>query len=165
MFPLGDPQDLLQISKGIYYDGIGRGWVMRQMGKKGFTLVEMILVVVILGVMAAFAIPQLSKSVEKAALGEALSSLSVFRSSMLRYANEHDGAYPGSCQALDVWPASAGGGFYVLKSWEIHATWCGWAAADRVLIYSTKYGYYIYSDATGIHNWNAPAYVAAMLPL
>ncbi len=61
----------------------------------GFTLVELIIVIVILGMVASIAIPRLSRGTSQAPQAALESDLRVVRSAILRYAIEHDGAFPG----------------------------------------------------------------------
>jgi prepilin-type N-terminal cleavage/methylation domain-containing protein len=63
--------------------------------KKGFTLLEILIVLVILGVIAGLAIPAYTASVEKSRSQEALQALGAIRDSMVRYYalnNKYDGA-------------------------------------------------------------------------
>ena len=53
--------------------------------KKGFTLIEMLVVVLIIGILAGIALPQYRKSVEKAKLSEALMNLNIMVGAMQRY--------------------------------------------------------------------------------
>jgi prepilin-type N-terminal cleavage/methylation domain-containing protein len=52
---------------------------------KGFTLVELAVVIVIIGVLAAFGVPQFLKSVERSKAAEAFNYLSAIRSAQERY--------------------------------------------------------------------------------
>lgn len=52
---------------------------------KGFTLMEILIVIIILGVLAGIAVPIYSTQVEKSRTAEAITMLSATRQSMLRY--------------------------------------------------------------------------------
>ncbi len=69
--------------------------------KKAFTLMELIIVVVILGVVAALAIPRMTGTTEQAILSEAISALESLHAAEKRYELEHPGVYV-ACAALDV---------------------------------------------------------------
>jgi len=55
------------------------------MTRKGFTLLEVLIVVIIIGILASIAMPQYLTTLEKARSAEALSSLGSLRSSIDRY--------------------------------------------------------------------------------
>jgi len=55
------------------------------MYKKGFTLLEVLIVVIIIGVLAAIALPQYVNTIEKARSAEATSNIGALRSSFDRY--------------------------------------------------------------------------------
>ena len=74
--------------------------------QKGFTLVELMIVVVIVGILAAVAIPMYRGSVEKARASEAEAALGTIRSSERVYHAEH-GAYYGDDDSL-VTPLATG---------------------------------------------------------
>ncbi len=63
--------------------------------ESGFTLVELLIVVVILGILAAVAIPQFSDSTEEARASNLQSNLAVLRNSIEFYRTNHRGKYPG----------------------------------------------------------------------
>jgi len=66
----------------------------------GFTLVELLIVVVILGILAAAVIPQFANASESAEMAALTSDLRIMREALQRYAIEHDGNFPGSLTAI-----------------------------------------------------------------
>ena len=69
--------------------------------KSGFSLVELTIVVVILGVLATFAVPRFMSSVERTKAAEAYSYLSEMESAQSRY-NAENGKYANSTRKLDI---------------------------------------------------------------
>ena len=63
--------------------------------RKGFTLVELAVVIVIIGVLAAFGVPRFLKSVERTKASEAFAYLSAVRSAQERYIAK-EGIYAGT---------------------------------------------------------------------
>jgi len=74
---------------------------MRRRLSSGFTLVELLVVVVILGVLAAIAIPQFASNTEDAKLAALDSSLAEMRNSVELYYHQHNAAYPGAKKYTD----------------------------------------------------------------
>lgn len=68
---------------------------MRTHPQAAFTLVELLLVVVILGILAAVAIPQFSDSSTEARASSLQSNLAVMRQAIEYYRTNHNGKYPG----------------------------------------------------------------------
>jgi len=65
-----------------------------------FTLVELLIVVVILGILAAVVIPQFSNSSDSSEEAALLYDLRIMREAIRRYALDHDGNFPTSLTAL-----------------------------------------------------------------
>src|SRR5687768_4732917 len=76
-------------------------FVRKSSKKGGFSLVEVTVVVVILGVLAAFGVPRLLKSVERSKAAEAFEYLSAVRSSQESY-HARQGEYTATEADLDV---------------------------------------------------------------
>lgn len=70
----------------------------RLKNQNGFTLVELLVVVIILAVLAAIVIPQLRSSSQDAKLSALDSDLSTLRSSVELYYQQHNNVYPGVIQ-------------------------------------------------------------------
>ncbi len=61
---------------------------------KGFSLLELVIVIVIMGIIAAIAIPRMSRASKSAGESAAESNLSLLQNAIEQYAAEHDGTYP-----------------------------------------------------------------------
>jgi prepilin-type N-terminal cleavage/methylation domain-containing protein len=69
--------------------------------RSGFTLVELAVVIVIIGVLAAFGVPRFIKSVERSKAAEAFQYLDSIRSSQERYQAQY-GTYATNVTDLDI---------------------------------------------------------------
>ncbi|MFA5779030.1 MAG: prepilin-type N-terminal cleavage/methylation domain-containing protein [Elusimicrobiota bacterium] len=62
--------------------------------KKGFTLIELMIVVAIIGILAAIAIPKFADLIKKSKEGATKGSLGALRSALTIYYGEQEGEYP-----------------------------------------------------------------------
>jgi prepilin-type N-terminal cleavage/methylation domain-containing protein len=69
--------------------------------KKGFTLLELIVVIIIIGVLASLAVPQYFKVTERGRAAEGVGLLSLLRGSQIRYKAEKS-AYATTVASLDA---------------------------------------------------------------
>lgn len=68
--------------------------------RKGFTLVELIVVVIIIGILATIAVPQYMKAVERSRGGKARSALTQIAKAEKMYSAENNGLYWATTDAL-----------------------------------------------------------------
>ncbi len=74
---------------------------MKSRSKSGFTLVEILIVVVILGILAAIVIPQFSQASTEARISSVQSNLQMIRSQIELYKIQHGDDLPGSAAGVD----------------------------------------------------------------
>ncbi|MGH7243436.1 MAG: type II secretion system protein [Phycisphaerales bacterium] len=65
-----------------------------QQSRRAFSLLELVIVVVILGILAAIAVPRMSRSATAAADNAVMADLAVIRNALDLFQTEHGGSYP-----------------------------------------------------------------------
>ncbi|MCM8783045.1 MAG: prepilin-type N-terminal cleavage/methylation domain-containing protein [Candidatus Omnitrophica bacterium] len=70
--------------------------------KRGFTLLELLIVIIIVGVLATLALPNFLRGVERARWSEAKSVLGALRGAQIRYKAQYETGYATSINDLDV---------------------------------------------------------------
>jgi general secretion pathway protein G len=68
--------------------------VMKRTATRGFTLVEILIVVIILGILAAIVIPQFTEASAEARVSNLMTNLQTIRSQLLLYKTQHLENYP-----------------------------------------------------------------------
>jgi prepilin-type N-terminal cleavage/methylation domain-containing protein len=81
------------------YNNIAKGGKMFR--KKGFTLLELIIVIIVIGILASIALPRYLRVAERSRMAEGKSILGTLRGAQLRYQAEH-GNYTDTASALDA---------------------------------------------------------------
>jgi len=74
---------------------------IKMKAKRGFTLVEILIVVVILGILAAIVIPQFTEASSEAKVSSLVSNLQTVRSQIELYKIQHNDDLPGTYTGVD----------------------------------------------------------------
>jgi general secretion pathway protein G/type IV pilus assembly protein PilA len=77
-------------------------WFVKALNKdeRGFTLIELIVVIAILGILAAIAVPRVTTSLSNAKTNADEANLKILQNAIERYYVEHDQTYPTSLNDL-----------------------------------------------------------------
>ncbi|MEK7859044.1 MAG: prepilin-type N-terminal cleavage/methylation domain-containing protein [Elusimicrobiota bacterium] len=70
--------------------------------KRGFTLIELMIVVAIIGILAAIAIPKFADLIRKSSEGACKGNLGSLRSALSIYYADMEGQYPGDPRSMTV---------------------------------------------------------------
>lgn len=128
--------------------------------ERGFTLLEMLIAVVILGILAMIIIPQFTASTDDAKVAAVKADLSAMRSAIEVYYQQHNGKYPGLVSidgstagtADTCGKAGAVGDFAKQLVWfsEIN----GKAASDSADLTAPLYGPYVKGGSLPVNPFN-----------
>ena len=94
-------RQMMRVAKA--YQKTGKEEHMKSL--RGFTLLELLMVVVVIAILAAVALPQFLKTQERARMSEALTILGAIRSAEIRYYAENS-TYTNTTTALDLGTAA-----------------------------------------------------------
>ena len=75
---------------------------LKELSKKGFTLIELMIVVAIIGILAAIAIPKFAELIRKSSEGASKGNLGALRSALSIYYGDMEGQYPSNVAALTI---------------------------------------------------------------
>ncbi len=85
--------------------------------RKGFTLLELMIVVIVIGILASLAVPRFITVASKARKGTATAMLSAVRGSVFRYYAENSETWPTAMGELDLnMSAGTGWSFNVINA-------------------------------------------------
>ena len=123
----------------------------------GFTLIEMLIVIIILGILAMIIIPQISVSTGDAKVNTLRTNLSTVRSAIELYYHQHDATYPGAVKTDGTGVATVAGDLpaafidQLTKYSELN----GKAAGDSTTLTAPIYGPYLKMLALPENPFNA----------
>ncbi|MEK9146116.1 MAG: type II secretion system protein [Elusimicrobiota bacterium] len=75
---------------------------LQKTSKKGFTLIELMIVVAIIGILAAIAIPKFAELIRKSSEGASKGNLGSIRSALSIYYGDMEGTYPSTVASMTV---------------------------------------------------------------
>lgn len=126
---------------------------MRQQVRRAFTLVEVLIVVIILGILAAIVVPQFANATEDATSGGTFDQLAKIRNTMAVYYVRTGNTWPNVQPGVGTWGEIIGVGY--MREAPVNL-WVGNNVAGRTIIfgvgpdpgYQTTHGW-IFNPATG----------------
>jgi prepilin-type N-terminal cleavage/methylation domain-containing protein len=127
---------------------------MKIQSKKGFTLIELMIVVAIIGILAAIAIPQFASLVSKSQEGRTKANLGTVRSALSIYYGDTEGWYPTDAASLNSLTV-ASKYLQAVPSADMPVTpnSAGHAQASAVVNAVGDAGGWYYNNVNGNTNW------------
>lgn len=116
----------------------------RTLTDEGLTLIEMLAVVVIMGVVAAIAIPAVSKAITQSKVDSTEATLGTLQTALARYEMD-TGSYPSSLSQLITSGATDWSGPYVQDTFPVNDGWGNQVYYDPVWSGTTVTGYMLVS--------------------
>ena len=134
---------------------------------KGFTLVEILIVVVILGILAAIVVPQFTNAANEARTGNISTQVSTLENQLELFAAQSNGSYPTLVELQAAWGVMVTGNY--IKEIPVNpfsgtstvATWDATGVTSESVIYDdANTAGWLYDVATGNIAATAPASAA-----
>ena len=122
---------------------------------KGFTLVEILIVVVILGILAAIVVPQFTNAANESRVGNVATQVSTIETQLELWAARNNGAYPDLATAGQTWQDLVDEGYFKsiprnpFDNLSTVGAWPATAEPDDFVIYSDATGGWLYDPDTG----------------
>lgn len=123
---------------------------------KGFTLVEILIVVVILGILAAIVVPQFTNAANEARVGNVATQVSTIENQLELWAARNNGAYPDLATAGETWQDLVDDGFFKdipvtpFDSSDAITAWDSTGAGETNVIYDDTVGWHYDADRGNI---------------
>jgi prepilin-type N-terminal cleavage/methylation domain-containing protein len=112
---------------------------------RGFTLIELMIVVAIIGILSAIAIPRFAGLLRKSSEGASKGNLGTIRSALSIYYGDMEGQFPESLTALTIGTKYMGTLMPLAKSPNYHTD----SSTERMASSSNDGGGWLYNNVTG----------------
>jgi len=122
---------------------------------KGFTLVEILIVVVILGILAAIVVPQFTNAANEARTGNVATQVSTIENQLELWAARNGGSYPDLSSTGETFQDLVDDGFFKeipvnpFDNTSAIGAWPAGASTGDAVIYADTTGGWLYDSATG----------------
>lgn len=132
---------------------------------KGFTLVEILIVVVILGILAAIVVPQFTNAANEARTGNISTQVSTLENQLELFAAQNNGTYPTLAELQADWGVMVTGDYIKeipvnpFSSTSTVAAWDSTGVSSSSVIYDDSTGW-LYDVSTGNLAAGAPVSAA-----